>query len=145
MGFKLGTAKKPYAVNGEIKGKLSFDKEAGDSDISVPGTPVIRKTLANGVLGEANMDGTIYVNKELAPGSQQERQVINHEMKHATEIKLGKLYYDDDKIIYNGETFERKTINGNDMIKFEGQWTEAGSSDFPWEKTANKGNGYGNI
>ena len=145
MGFKLGTAKKPYAVSGEIKSKLSFDKEAGDSDISVPGTPVVRKPLANGVLGEANMDGTIYVNKELTPGSQQERQVINHEMKHATEIKLGKLYYDDDKIIYNGETFERKTINGRDMIKFEGQWTEAGSGDFPWEQTANEGNGYGNI
>ena len=145
MGFKLGTVRQPYAVNGEIKSKLSFDKESGSSDISVPGTPVVRKDLAGGVLGEANMDGTIYVNKELVPGSQEERQVINHEMKHATEIKLGKLYYDDDKIIYNGETFERKTINGRDMIKLESQWTEAGSSDFPWEQPANEGNGYGNI
>ena len=69
--------------------------------------------------------------------SEEERQVINHEMKHATEIKLGKLYYDDDKIIYNGETFERKTINGKDMINVRGEWKEAGHTGFPWEDDAN--------
>ena len=58
MGFKLGSQRGNYAINGEIKTKMRFGKEAG-GDASVPGTPVIRKPLAEGVMGEANMDGVI--------------------------------------------------------------------------------------
>ena len=96
MGFKLGTARQPYAVNGEIRTKLSFNKESGDPDLSVPGTPVIRVPLEEGVMGEANMDGSIYINENIMPGSHEERQVINHEMRHATDMKIGKLEYGDD-------------------------------------------------
>ena len=48
---------------------------------------------------------------------------------------LGKLAYSDDAVYYDGITYPRKTINGKDMIKVDGQWKEAGD-DFPWEKTA---------
>ena len=65
MGFKLGTNRGNYAVNGEIKNKMRFGKESGDADISVPGTPIIRTKLAKGINGEANMDGSIYVNDKL--------------------------------------------------------------------------------
>ena len=68
-------------------------------------------------MGEANMDGSIYVNENITPGSYEDRQVINHEMRHATDMKIGKLAYEDDYITYNGETFPRETINGKDMIK----------------------------
>ena len=139
MGFKLGTERQPYAVSGEIKTKLRFHKESGDPDASVPGTPVVRKPLEEGVMGEANMDGSIYINENIVPGSSEERQVINHEMRHATDIKLGKLAYDDDSITYNGEVFERETRNGKDMIKIDGKWREAGSPGFPWENEANNG------
>ena len=140
MGFKLGKAKQPYAVGGEIKTKFKFHQEAG-GDASVPGTPVIKKDLEEGVLGEANMDGSIYVNDKLQPGSFEERQVVNHEMRHATDIKLGKLEYADDYIKYNGEEFARETIDGKDMIHIDGEWKEAGHSGFPWEIDANNGNG----
>ena len=59
MGFKLGKGRTPIAVNGQISKKMRFGKEAGDADASVPGTPVIRKDLEPGVMGEANMDGSI--------------------------------------------------------------------------------------
>ncbi len=59
MAFKLGTSKGNYAVSGEIKTKMRFSQEAG-GDASVAGTPVIRKNLAEGIMGEANMDGSIY-------------------------------------------------------------------------------------
>ena len=95
MGFKLGTERGNYAVSGEIKTKLRFHRESGDPDASVPGTPVIRKPLEEGVMGEANMDGSIYVNEKLTPGSFEVRQVVNHEMRHATDIKIGKLEYSD--------------------------------------------------
>ena len=134
MGFKLGTARQPYAVSGEIRTKLRFDREGGDPDASVPGTPVIRKNLEEGVLGEANMDGSIYISEKLDPNSFKVRQTVNHEMRHATDMKVGKLEYGDDYIKYNGDTFVRETIKGKDMIMYEGQWVEAGHDYFPWEK-----------
>ena len=140
MGFKLGSERGNYAVGGEIKTKMRFDKEGGDPNISVPGTPVIRKNLESGVLGEANMDGSIYISNKLEPGSFEERQVINHEMRHATDMKTGKLEYGDDYIKYNGDMFARQTINGRDMINVYGEWKEAGDHGFPWEDDANNGN-----
>jgi len=131
MAFKLGRARQPYAVNGEIKTKLSFK----DESTSTPGTPIVRKTLAEGIMGEANMDGSIYLSNKVQPGSKQETQVLLHEMRHATDMKTGKLAYDDDSIKYNGTTYPRQNINGKDMIKVDGKWTEAGG-DFPWEKDA---------
>ena len=139
MGFKLGKATGPYMTNGNIKSKLSFDKEGGDTSISVPGTPVIRKPLGEGIMGEANMDGSIYINKNIIPGSKEEKEVINHEMRHATDMKIGKLSYGDNFVQFNGITYPRETINGKDMIKVNGQWKEAGD-DFPWENDANNGN-----
>ena len=138
MGFKLGKNRGNYAVNGVIKTKLRFGQEAG-GDASVPGVPVVRKPLEEGILGEANMDGSIYISDQLQPGSAQERQVINHEMRHATDMKIGKLEYGDDYVKYNGETFARKTINGKDMIIVDGVAKEAGDHDFPWEDDANNG------
>ena len=64
MGFKLGTERGLEAIGGEIKTKMRFGKQAGDVG-SVPGTPVIRVPLDEGVMGEANMDGTIYVNRNI--------------------------------------------------------------------------------
>jgi len=143
MGFKLGTNRGNYAVNGEIKTKMRFGKQSG-GDASVPGTPVIRMPLDEGIMGEANMDGTIYINENIVPGSSEERQVVIHEMRHATDMRTGKLAYDDDHIMYNGERFDRETINGLDMIKVDGEWREAGDTDMPWEVDANNG-GNGDI
>ena len=143
MGFKLGSERGNYAVSGEIKTKMRFGKQSG-GDGSVPGTPVIRVPLAEGIMGEANMDGSIYINEKLDPNSFQARQTINHEMRHATDMRIGKLAYADDHVVYNGETFPRQTINGRDMIKVDGKWKEAGDTSFPWEIDANNGN-HGNI
>ena len=139
MGFKLGTNKGNYAVGGEIKTKMRFGKQAGEHG-SVPGTPVIRVPLEEGIMGEANMDGTIYVNEKVVPGSFEDRKVINHEMRHATDMKIGKLAYSDNDVTYNGKVFPRMDVNGVDSIFVDGEWKEAGSHDFPWEEDANNGN-----
>jgi len=143
MGYKLGTAKKIYAVNGEVRSKLRFAKSKGDPDASVPGTPVIRKDLEEGVMGEANMDGSIFISNDIEPGSEVERQVINHEMRHSTDMRIGKLAYGDNFVKWNGNTYPRMDINGKDMIIVDGIAKEAGDGDFPWEKEANNGNAYG--
>ena len=55
MGFKLGRERGLEATGGEIRTKMRFGKQSG-GDGSVPGTPVIRVPLEEGVMGEANMD-----------------------------------------------------------------------------------------
>ena len=138
MGFKLGSERGNHATNGELKSKMRFGKNSG-GDGSVPGTPVIMKKLAKGILGEANMDGSIYMSDTLDPNSAQFRQTLNHEMRHATDIRIGKLAYTDDSITYNGEVFPRETRKGKDMIQVDGKWKEAGHTGFPWEDDANNG------
>ena len=144
MGFKLGTSKGLDATRGEIKTKMRFGKNSG-GDASVPGTPVIRMPLEEGVMGEANMDGSIYINENIIPGSFEEKKVINHEMRHATDIKIGKLAYEDNSITYNGKKFARMDVDGVVSILVDGEGKEAGSHDFPWEVDANNGNENGGI
>ena len=136
MGFKLGKEKGLQVSNGEIKNKMRFNKD----NVSIPGVPVFRKDLGEGIMGEANMDGSIYLSNNIEPGSKEEREVLIHEMRHATDMKIGKLKYEDDYIKYNGETYQRKDINGEDMINYDGKWIQAGSTEFPWELEANNGN-----
>ena len=139
MGFKLGKERGLEATGGEIKTKMRFGKQSGGEG-SVPGTPVIRVPLEEGIMGEANMDGSIYISDKLEPGSFEDRQTISHEMRHATDMKIGKLAYEDDYIEYNGEKFPRMDIDGVDSILVDGEWKEAGDTGFPWEDDANNGN-----
>ncbi len=139
MGFKLGTNRGNYATGGEIKTKLRFGRQPSGIE-SIPGTPIIPMPLEEGVMGEANMDGTIYINEKIDPNSFEYRQTVNHEMRHATDMKLGKLAYDDNSVTYNGEKFPRMDVDGVDSILVEGEWKEAGDTGFPWEDDANNGN-----
>jgi len=138
MGFKLGTNRGNYATGGVIKTKMRFGKQSG-GEKSVPGTPIIPMPLEEDVLGEANMDGSIYINELIDPNSEEYKQVINHEMRHATDMKIGKLSYNDNSVTYNGEEFPRMDINGVDSILVNGEWKQAGDTGFPWENDANNG------
>ena len=128
MACKLGSERCNYAVNGEIKSKLSFNKKRGE-DASLPGVPVIRKELDEGIMGEANNDGTIFISNEITPGSDKEKEVIMHEMVHMTDMKVGKLDYNDNYIKWDGDVYERK----DGMINDEGQMMPEGDKSFPWE------------
>ena len=129
MGFKLGSQRGNYAINGEIKTKMNFGKNSG-GDGSVPGTPVISKKLGKGIMGEANNDGTIFLTDKIDPNSEKAKEVIMHEMVHMTDMKVGKLAYNDNYIKWNGRMYERK----NGMINYEGQMLPEGDKSFPWEK-----------
>jgi len=126
MAFKLGSQRNLIADQGKIEKKLSFKNH----DSSIPGTPVLKKNLKGGILGEANNDGTIFISHKVKPESEQEQHVIMHEMVHMTDMKLGKLGYNDYCVKWNGNVYERK----DGMIKYEDQWLPEGSKEFPWEK-----------
>ena len=115
MGYKLGSEKRGF--------KNSKD------------TPIFRRKLETGVLGEANKDGSIFISDKVQPGSALEKRVIGHEMVHAKQMKQGILDYGDNYVRYKGRTFPRK----NGKIKYNGTWHEEGSMKFPWEQDAKKG------
>ena len=126
MAFKLGSSRTPALNKGQIEGRLSFKQ----TDASVPGTPVLRKKLGGGILGEANNDGSIFIHEKVVPGSDQEKHVLMHEMIHQADMKIGKLAYDDNFIKWNGEIYDRK----NGKIFYNNEWVPEVSKDFPWEK-----------
>jgi len=85
--------------------------------------PVIKKDLEDGVVAEANNDGTIYVDKDVKSGSPLEKEAIAHEMVHMDQMKRGDLDYDDNNVYWKGKKYSRKQMN-------------EGSSNLPWEKEA---------
>ena len=97
-------------------------------------TKIVRKDLDPGILGEANMDGSIYIDKDVPKGSALEKRVIRHEGVHAKEMKQGKIAYGDDYVRDGNKTYPRK----DGKIKYNGKWHEEGSNVFPWEKRAKK-------
>ena len=147
MAFKLGTARQPYAVNGEIKSKLAFKNSPLNEDgLSVPGNAIIRVPLADDIIAEANgpdhpeHPNSRYLNDRVDPESDLAKQALNHEMIHATAMKISKnkLAYTDDTVTYEGNIYPRKDIDGKDMIQDieTGQWKEVGDHTWPWEKDA---------
>lgn len=118
--FKL-----PNQKHTATKGRFFHHKEE-----ACPGTPLYRKELSEGILGEANNDGTIFISESVEEGSAEERQILSHEMKHLTDMKTGKLKYDDNSIKWNGVEYPR----AEGMILYEGEWVPEGGKEFPWEK-----------
>ena len=97
-------------------------------------TPIFRKSLDKGVLGEANLDGSVYIDKSIKKGSQLEKDVIAHEEFHAKQMKNGVLSYSDNSVTYRGVDYERK----DGKIKYNGKFYAEGSDIFPWEQDANQ-------
>tara|TARA_R110002167_G_scaffold280432_2_gene486027 strand:- start:259 stop:630 length:372 start_codon:yes stop_codon:yes gene_type:complete len=122
MAFKLGQESRKY---GEPT-KNRFNKD----DASIPGTDVIRKDLAKGISAEANMDGSIFISNKIKPGSEEERKILMHEMKHLVDMKTGKLSYTDDDITWMGESYKRE----KGQIEYKGEWLPEGDKTFPWEQ-----------
>ena len=95
---------------------------------------VLKVELDDGVAGEANNDGTIFIDINIPDGSIDEAEVIAHESKHMRDMEKGDLDYTDDYIEYKGKKYERKY----GKIKYNGKWRDEGWKSFPWEKTAYK-------
>lgn len=99
MGFKI---KPPYKIDN---------------------TPIYRTPDEDGVLGRANMCGTIVINDKVT-NPKQEEEIISHEKVHIDQIKRGDLAYDDCYIYWKGKKYKRGSKDG--------------SRSYPWEKEAYK-------
>ena len=116
---------KPHAYN---LGSKSI-KDENENEFTV-----IKVELDVGIAGEANNDGTIFVDKNIPNGSIEEAEVVAHEGKHMEDMDDGILNYDDDSITWRGKKYPRK----DGKIKYKGKWVEEGDKNFPWEKRAYK-------
>ena len=99
-----------------------------------------RKKLEDGIAGEANNDGTIFVNKNIPKGSPLEAEVVAHELDHSLRMEASKKYpkgelgYSDNDVTWRGKKYPRK----DGKILYQGTWREEGWEQFPWEKLAYK-------
>ena len=84
-------------------------------------TPIYRVDMEDGVLGKANNNGTIILNKNLSADKEQE--VINHEMVHIDQMKRGDLDYDNKNVYWKGKKYSRAQM-------------KEGAKNLPWEKEA---------
>ena len=84
-------------------------------------TPVYNVDMEDGVLGKANNNGTIVLNKNLSPEKKEE--VIAHEKVHLDQMKRGDLQYDDETVTWKGKIYSRASM-------------KEGAKNLPWEKEA---------
>ena len=87
---------------------------------SLDNTPIYHVDMEDGVLGKANRDGTIDINKDITD-PQQEREVIEHEKMHLEQMQRGDLDYDDKNVYWKGKTYPRSKM-------------DEGAKNLPWEK-----------
>jgi|TARA_R110002020_G_scaffold23305_7_gene77744 hypothetical protein len=86
-------------------------------------TPIYHVDMEEGVMGKANNNGTIIINKEV--DSSKTQDVIDHEMVHIDQMKRGDLDYDDKNVYWKGKTYPRSKM-------------KEGAKNLPWEDEAYK-------
>ena len=76
--------------------------------------------MEDGVMGKANNNGTIIINKDVDPSRMQD--VINHEMVHIDQMKRGDLDYDDKYVYWKGKRYSRAQMQeGNRTLPWEAE------------------------
>ena len=93
--------------------------------LSMDNTPIYQVDEEDGIMGRANKNGSITLNKNLSPLEQED--VIKHEKVHLDQMKRGDLDYDDKYVYWKGKRMPRSKM-------------EEGAKSLPWEKEAYKAN-----
>jgi len=86
-------------------------------------SPVIKKDLEDGVLAEANKDGTIFVDRSVNLNTNRGCKIVDHEKVHLDQMDRGDLDYDDDYVYWKGKKYSRANM-------------PEGAKNLPWEKEA---------
>ena len=89
----------------------------------VDNTPIYKVDMEEGVMGKANNNGSIVINKDLDPS--QIDEVISHEKVHLDQMKRGDLDYDNENVYWKGKKYPRSKMN-------------EGAKNLPWEMEAYK-------
>jgi hypothetical protein len=99
-------------------------KMAGSS-YNIDNTPIYSTDMDNNVLGMAQSNGTILINKDISPLELRKSKTISHEKVHIDQMKRGDLDYTDTHVTWKGKKYSRATM-------------KEGSKKLPWEMEAYK-------
>ena len=88
---------------------------------TIDNTPIYHVDMEEGVMGKANNNGTIIINKDVPVNKVQD--VINHEKVHIDQMKRGDLDYDDKYVYWKGKKYSRAQM-------------QEGAKNLPWEAEA---------
>ena len=95
---------------------------------SIDNTPIYFVEEEEGVLGRANMNGTITINSKVKSPNQV-KEIIKHEKVHIDQMKDGRLAYDDNNI------YHRKSGKGKWKVKKRSNKVDGSPSSW-WEREA---------
>jgi len=87
------------------------------------GTPILHKDLGKNVVGEANKDGSIFLDKGVKNNPKLQQEAIAHEKVHIDQMKRGDLDYDNKNVYWKGKAYPRKKM-------------KEGAQNLPWEEEA---------
>jgi hypothetical protein len=96
-----------------------------NSGYNIDNTPIYNVEMEDNVLGRANKNGTILVNKNASPLEVVKNKTIEHEKVHIDQMKRGDLDYTDTDVFWKGKKYPRSKM-------------KEGSKILPWEKEAYK-------
>lgn len=92
---------------------------------NVDNTPIYSKDMDDNILGMAQSNGTIIVNKDVSPLELEKNKTVSHEMVHVCQMKRGDLDYDEKYVYWKGKKYPRSKMN-------------EGAKNLPWEMEAYK-------
>ena len=78
-----------------------------ETSMSTGKAPVIKVNMEDGVLGKANDDGTIHINKDVT-NPKQIKEIVEHESVHIDQMKRGDLAYNDNDVFWKGKKYTGK-------------------------------------
>lgn len=92
---------------------------------NIDNTPIYSKDMDENILGMAQSNGTILVNKDVSPLDLKKNKTVEHEMIHINQMKRGDLDYDQKNVYWKGKRYPRSKMN-------------EGARNLPWEVEAYK-------
>lgn len=122
-----------------FKLKSKADLFGYNEELSKFGRPVFEKNLEDGVIAEANRDGTTFVNKNVSAAKK--KAAMSHEDKHHDQMLQNRLGYDDYTVMWKKDTKSPTRVYIRDkgmLIAMDGSEKGREGDDFEWEKEANK-------
>ena len=100
---------------------MAFKLDNPPYDKKLFSTPIYHVDMEDDVMGKANNNLTIIINKDVCPSNI--KDVIKHEMVHIDQMKRGDLNYDDENVYWKGKVYPRSKMN-------------EGAKSLPWEDEA---------
>ena len=102
---------------------MAFKLNNPPYDKKLSSTPIYHVDMEDDVMGKANNNLTIIINKDVDPKMLD--KVVKHEMVHIDQMKRGDLDYDDKNVYWKGKIYPRSKMN-------------EGAKNLPWEDEAYK-------